>query len=293
MSEGFFKKGIKMNKLFFVTIFCLASCQKSVVGDATTLEPVGDQCVALTSCDVTGGGLAQQLLDAGLLQSLLPHLPVGPQGVQGLQGDPGAQGPQGLQGLQGVQGRAGNTGPQGLQGLPGSLGSQGPMGLDGAQGVPGLPGTPGAKGDKGDVGSAGPKGDTGVQGANGVGFSNTSVLSAVRVFSPATADYAGTTTVNTQAMFVPSVLNVVVGDQKIGFAHVLFGDTTCNYVGNNKSGAALALYEFQNCKDGDGNVLPLMTPGYPFAFTGTVTLKVGDGSGTASPVQIVSYFQIQ
>jgi hypothetical protein len=36
-----------------------------------------------------------------------------------------------------------------------------------------------------------------------------------------------------------------------------------------------------------------MAPGTPFAYNGTITLSVGDGSGTAAPVQIVAFLQIQ
>ncbi len=139
--------------------------------------------------------------------------------------------------------------------------------------------------------AVGSTGATGPVGANGVGFSNTSILSAVRTFSP-TTDYVGTTTVNTQAIFTPSVLNVVVGDQKVGLAYVNFGSTKCTYTGNSKSGSALAMYEFTFCKDSDGSLLPNMKPGKPFAWTGSVSVQVGDGSGTDSPVQIVAFFQI-
>jgi hypothetical protein len=84
------------------------------------------------------------------------------------------------------------------------------------------------------------------------------VLSATRVFSPSTQDYTGSLTINSQAVFVPSVLNVVVGDQKIGVAYVTFGATKCTYTGNNKSGSALALYEFTSCKDANDNVLTMI-----------------------------------
>ncbi len=230
--------------------------------------------------------------------------------VPGPQGDAGPAGPQGTAGADGQAFNAENlfqstvdaviayltantqllpAGPQGAQGLAGTNGTAG------APGTNGLPGTPGAPGQKGDPGDTGPKGNTGspgATGANGVGFSNTSVLSAVRTFSP-TTDYPGATTVNTQAIFVPSVLNVVVGDQKIGLAYVSFGTTKCTYTGNNKSGSALALYEFTDCRDADNNVVADKKPGAPFAFTGTVTLTVGPGAGELTPVQVVSFLQVQ
>ncbi len=209
---------------------------------------------------------------------------------------PGADGAAGVTGEPGVAGAQGAQGPAGAAGIAPTvediLTAVIPFLPAGPHGVAGLPGLNGAQGIPGDVGATGAAGERGPQGANGVGFSNTSVLSAVRTFSP-TTDYPGATTVNTSAIFVPSVLNVVVGEQKIGLAYVSFGSTKCTYTGNNKSGAALALYEFTDCRDADDNILDDKRPGTPFAFTGTVTLTVGPGSGEAAPVQVVSFLQVQ
>jgi hypothetical protein len=287
-------KGLKYMSKFIVLCLTVSvvACQErgipgSVLQETLPVEDDVAQCLPITSC--SGVGELAPLIP-GLVAILTPLLPQGPKGDIGLDG---------FDGLPGVKGDVGPQGPQGEAGQSVFLedvliavtpllppGPQGAPGLDGLPGPPGLPGVQGNKGSRGD------KGDTGLQGANGVGFSNTSVLSAVRTFSP-TTDYVGSTTVNTTATFVPSVLNVVVGDQKIGLAYVRFGTTKCTYTGNNKSGSALALYEFTSCEDGDGNALLTMKPGVPFAFTGTISLQVGDGSGTAVPVQIVSFFQIQ
>ncbi len=227
-----------------------------------------------------------------------PYIPA--DGADGAQGPAGEAGPKGDVGPAGADGQAFNAETLFQSTVTavvdyltaGNLLPAGPQGDQGPQGQPGLAGGQGPTGDQGETGADGEKGPTGSQGANGVGFSNTSVLSAVRTFSP-TTDYPGATTVNTQAIFVPSVLNVVVGDQKIGLAYVTFGPTKCTYTGNNKSGSALALYEFTDCRDADNNVVADKKPGQPFAFTGTVTLTVGDGSGTAAPVQVVSFLQVQ
>lgn len=263
------------NVLGGLFVFGLIACDGTVPGGATPLPPTEEnpECVALTSCS-----------DMSELVGLLtPLLPKGEQGLPGQDGAPGATVEEVLasvlpllpQGEKGAQGDVGPAGPAGTNGQSVSL-------SDVVDAV--LPLVP--------AGPTGSVGVTGPTGANGVGFSNTSVLSAVRVFNPSMQDYVGSTTVNTQAIFVPSVLNVVVGDQKTGFSYVTFGSTKCTYTGNNKSGAALAMYEFTSCSDGDGNLLPDMKPGVPFAFEGAVTLQVGEGSGTLSPVQIVSFFQI-
>lgn len=311
-----------MNKILVIGFLSLFACQKKAV-------PTSDanQCVALTSCDVDGGDLATQLVDSGglvdaLLPTLLPHLPKGPQGDKGDAGPQGVQGEQGLQGLQGPQGAAGQSVsltdvvttlyPDVVNALtpllpPGPPGLPGLNGLDGVPGQQGLQGLQGVKGDKGDTGDTGPVGPTGAQGpkgdAGGVGSNgsngNTSVLTATRVFNASGScttppcDYVSATPVSTQTIFVPPVLNVVYGDQKIGTAFVIFGNVAkCTYTGNNKSGSALALYEFTSCADLDGNPLTL-GPGQPFAFTGNLSLGLGTGSGTSQTLQIVAYFQIQ
>jgi hypothetical protein len=321
----------------FVVLMCLfvgfTACKKTVPGTATEEEfPIDDgsaQCLPITSC--SGAGELAPLLP-GLVSVLTPLLPKGPQGergldgfdglngqdgAQGLQGDAGPQGPAGQsvfledvlmsvipflpQGPQGIPGFDGLPGTNGLPGVQGDVGPQGPPGPTGAgeQGPQGLTGDTGSKGDKGDKGDAGPTGEQGPAGSVGAnGSSNTSVLTATRVFNAAGScttppcDYVSATPVNTQVVFVPPVLNVVYGDQGLGLAYVSFGTTKCTYKGNNKSGSALALYEFLSCADGDGNALPL-GPGQPFAFNGTLSIAIGAGSGTASTLQIVAYFQIQ
>jgi|GEM_PF-5672309 len=263
------------NVLGGLFVFGLAACEGTIPG-GTTLEPPTEEnpeCVALTSCSDM----------SELIGLLTPLLPRGEQGSPGQDGAPGATVEEVLASVLPLL-------PQGEKGDQGDVGPMGPAGSDGqsvslsdvVDAV--LPLVP--------AGPTGSVGATGATGANGVGFSNTSVLSAVRVFSPAMQDYVGSTTVNTSAMFVPSVLNVVVGDQKDGLAYVSFGTTICTYTGNSKSGSALAMYEFTSCSDSSGNPMPDKQPGVPFAFTGTITLQVGDGSGTVSPVQIVSFFQI-
>ncbi len=158
----------------------------------------------------------------------------------------------------------------------------GPTGLTGPAGPQGLQGVPGQTGPKGDTGSAGPGG----------GSSNTSMLSATRTYNPIT-DYVGTTTITTSSTFVPAVLTVIAGNQNTGLAYVFFGTTKCSYVGNNKSLSALGLYTFQSCKDDQGSTVAAMTPGQPFAFTGTITVQIGDGAGTDSPTQAVAFLQVQ
>ncbi len=218
--------------------------------------------------------------------------PQGETGIQGPQGDIGAQGFVGPQGDIGPQGVAGFQGPQGFQGGVGPQGSTGPQGNAGAQGPKGATGSTGAPGSQGNAGSKGDKGDVGIQGPPGTGFSNTSVLSATRTYGPVT-DYPGSVTTATPAVFVPKTLKVADGEQKIGYAYLDFGTTRCTYVGNNKSGEALALYTFVCCQNENGDSVASMTPGKAFAFTGTITLTVGSGASTSSATQVVAFLQIQ
>ncbi len=217
--------------------------------------------------------------------------------ADGAPGEQGATGATGPQGPAGAAGTAGATLDEVITAVlpllpPGPQGQQGAQGDEGATGPQGLPGSEGATGPQGNAGAQGNEGATGPKGNDGVGFSNTSVLSAVRTFNP-TTDYAGSTTVNTPATFVPSVLSVVVGDQQVGAAYVDFGNKRCVYVGNNKAGSALALYSFVRCSDADGETINTMTPGHPFAFTGKITLSVGDGAATTGPIQVIAHLQIQ
>jgi hypothetical protein len=119
---------------------------------------------------------------------------------------------------------------------------------------------------------------------------NTSSLSATRTFNP-TTDYTGSITVSNATVFVPPVLSVYYGSQGTGYAYVTFGGIKCTYQGNNKSGSALALYEFLHCVDGETSMA--LGPGQPFPFTGTITLAIGDGSGTTSPIQVLAFLQVQ
>ncbi len=295
----------------------IGGCRASTLpnGPLPPNDSPATECTALTSCDAeAGGSLVKTLIDAGLPQALAPFLPQGPKGDAGVAGTNGVDGqsvflsdvvtevlaslPPPIPGKDGTSVSLTDvvaavvplipTPQNGADGLPGVAGPQGPQG------------TVGAKGDKGDAGAQGPTGSQGPAGTVGAnGSSNTSVLTATRVFSSSGScltppcDYTGTSTVNTQAVFVPPVLNVVYGDQKIGAAYVLFNSVAkCTYVGNNKSGSALALYTFVSCADVDGNALTL-APGQPFAFTGGVTVQIGDGSGTSTTLQVVAFFQIQ
>jgi hypothetical protein len=243
-----------MKKLLFLA---LLACQGKAIPDGA---PAETSCEPVTSCDMASGRYASSLLDA--IKTLKDA-----QQNQQLQAEPGPRGPQGVAGPTGATG-AGAPGPTGPQGLAGPQGLQGP---------------PGAQG---------PTGDTGAPGVPGIGFSNTSVLSATRTYSPVT-DYIGSTAVNTQAVFVPSVLQVVVGNQNIGLAYVYFGTTQCSYVGNNKAGSALAQYVFTACVDEQGLPLPAMVPGKPFAFQGVISVQVGAGADQTSPTQVIAYLQIQ
>ncbi len=306
------------------------ACKKAVPGTTSAEEEVlpvddGTQCLPITTC--SGAGELAPLIP-GLVSVLTPLLPQGPKGERGLDGFDGLNGADGAQGLQGdigPQGPAGQSvfledvlmsvipfltpGPQGIpgtNGLPGAqgdVGPQGPIGPTGAgeQGPVGATGSVGPKGDQGDTGPAGPtgeKGDAGGVGSNGSN-GNTSVLSATRVFNAAGScttppcDYVSVTPVNSQTVFVPPVLNVIFGEQKVGTAFVTYSNLAkCTYTGNNKSGSALALYEFTGCADLDGNPLTL-APGQPFAFNGTLGISIGSGSGTSSTLQVVAFFQIQ
>ncbi len=233
----------------FVVLMCLlvgfTACKKSVLGGGAVEEevlPVDDgtaQCEPITITTCSSAGELKPLIDA-----LTPLLPQGPKGdagesvsltdvvtavlpllSAGPQGDVGPQGPAGQSVL-----------------LEDVLIAVTPLLPPGPQGVPGVQGDVGPQGDKGDTGAAGPtgeKGDAGGVGSNG-GNGNTSVLSATRVFNAGGSctappcDYVSATPVNTQVIFVPPVLNVVYGDQKVGAAFVVFGNVDkCTYTGNN------------------------------------------------------------
>ncbi len=277
----------------------LAACRPATLPKAPTPDEE-PQCTALTSCDLdgtNGTGTIETLIDAlvenGLPEALKPYLPKGETGARGeagAKGDTGAAGPQGPQGFVGAPGA---TGAQGLQGDVGPQGDEGLPGLPGPQGIAGSQGPAGAKGDTGNTGPAGPTGTPGSNGSVGAqgGVGNTSLLSATRTFNP-TTDYAGSITVNSQAVFVPPIISVYFGNQGTGFAYVYFDTTKCTYQGNNKSGSALALFEFVDCRDAAEAVVAT-TPGTPFAFAGTVTLVIGAGTGTSKPVQAVAFLQIQ
>lgn len=299
-------------RFLLLSILCLSAqaCGKKAIPGKTTDEQ---------AADVEAAVLDDSGFLANLVEALKPFLPSGPQGekgldgkdgVDGLAGPKGEKGDRGWTGEPGVPGLPGGQGPKGDKGDPGDIGPQGLQGVVGAQGPKGDKGDTGSqgpKGDKGDTGDVGPAGATGPQGepgpAGSVGANgsngNTSLLSATRVFSASgncttpPCDYVNATPVNTQATFVPPVLNVVFGDQKVGSAFVTFSDVAkCTYTGNNKSGSALALYEFTSCADLSGNPLTL-APGQPFAFSGTVGLSLGTGSGTSQTLQVSAILQIQ
>lgn len=308
-----------MNKNLLCLIFSLAACRRPVVGGEELLPPTDEaaaQCAPLTTCN----GVAE------LLPLLVPLLPSGPQGAAGKDGlsgatveeviaatlpllPPGAKGDKGDPGAMGQSasvwdvvnavlpllppGPQGLPGPVGLQGGVGAPGAQGEVGPAGATGAQGVPGVQGNVGSQGNVGPTGLQGDVGAQGPAGVGLSNVSTLSAVRVYSPAVADFKGVISVNSSAVFVPRSLKVVEGSQGVGFATLEFGSVVCTYQGNNKSVDANASYVLLSCKDSTGVVLPDMVPGKSFAFTGSITLSIGLGASTSEATQAVAFLQIQ
>ena len=281
-----------MNKfMMFVCVLSIVACGKKVPAKAPPAKP--NQCVALDTCN------ANDQLVPEIVSQVLADLPPPEQGAKGdtgSQGETGLQGAQGLQGekgFSGVAGPKGDTGDTGAQGLAGLQGATGLQGLTGLTGATGSQGATGPKGDTGLTGAQGPKGDAGPAGSPGQnGIGNTSALSATRIYSPAVADYVGTTTVTNATVFVPPIISVVYGNQNTGAAYVDFGTTRCSYLGNNKAGSALALYTFVSCKDDQGAVVPGLTPGQPFSYSGSITVSVGNGADMSVPTQVSVIMQI-
>jgi len=187
-------------------------------------------------------------------------------------------------------------GPQGVQGEPGAAGQSVTVNDLLPSIVPLLP--------------QGPPGAQGLSGRDGVA-ANTVLLTASSAREPE-IQYNGTANLNSLAVFVPKMVWAVQGNHK-AFVYLDFGVVRCTYQNGHKNhvdkqhdddcdddrdndqgyGNNHVRYRFVSCKNVSNVVVLGMVPTSPFAFSGTVTLSVGEGNNSSDFTQVVTFLQVQ